>query len=102
MEFGTSDGLVADTLDLLGEINLNEGNVKQAIDFLRESLFVRTEIDVQKRPRIWTMILLATALQKMGTPVEAQSYIDTAIRLTDQFPDETRYRQLLDNLQREQ
>ncbi len=102
MEFGTSDILVADTLDLLGEINLNSGDATQAIAFLRESLFVRTEIDIQESTRIWTLILLATALQKTGTQVEAQSYVDSAIRLLDQFPDETRYRQLLDNLQREQ
>ena len=96
--FGNSDERIAETLDQLGELHLNLGQDSLAVKNLRESLFIRTDLNPNSSERIWTMILLAKSLQNSGSEIESQAYIDSARRLLKKFPNESRLAAMLEEL----
>ena len=95
LKFGNEDIAVAATLDLLGEKHLGLGNHTQAITYLRESLFIRTDIEPKSEKRILTMILLAKSLRNSGKEIEANTYIESVSRLLERFPSNSRYSELI-------
>lgn len=85
-EFGVTEELVAETLDLLGEKYLNAEAFGLAIEALRESLFIHTENDKDSEVRLRTMILLAKALKLGGFESESESYLQTIRRNLEKVP----------------
>ena len=94
VEFGNTDLLVAETLDLLGEKYLNSGSHEQAISALQESLFIHTENDPESERRIRSMILLAKALKRGGQDAKAEIRLEAIRRYLENVPDDSRLHQI--------
>ncbi len=88
-EFGTSDLLIAKTLDMLGKKELEKRDAVQAAKYFRESLFIRTEIEPNGVQRIQTMLSLADALMRQGLDAEAKTYLENAKRKIELLPNPT-------------
>jgi tetratricopeptide (TPR) repeat protein len=95
LHYGQSELELAPTLDLLGEKYLALGYFARAEALLRESLFIRTNFKPDSEDRVWTMILLPNALKRSGATREAQAYIESATKLVDRLPQDSRFRKLI-------
>ena len=94
-EFGGTDPLVANTLDLLGEQYLNSQDFVSAVNKLQESLYIHTENDRESEDRVRTMILLAKALKLAGRDTESSSQMETARRYLKQLPSTSRLHKMV-------
>ena len=98
--FGGTDPLVANTLDLLGEKYLNSKKFDDAITKLRESLYIHTENDRESEDRVRTMILLTKALKLAGRDVESDSQMETVRLYLGRLPSTSRLHKMVEELER--
>jgi len=97
--FGGTDPLVANTLDLLGEKYLNSKKFDDAITKLQESLYIHTENDRESEDRVRTMILLTKALKLAGRDVESDSLMETVRLYLGRLPSTSRLHKMVEELQ---
>ena len=97
--FGGTDPLVANTLDLLGEKYLNSKKFDDAITKLQESLYIHTENDRESEDRVRTMILLTKALKLAGRDVESDSQMETVRLYLGRLPSTSRLHKMVEELQ---
>lgn len=95
LHYGKSELELAPTMDLLGEKYLAMGHLVRSEALLRESLFIRTNFKPGSEDRVWTMILLSNALRRSGATLEAQTYLESATKLVDRLPQDSRFRKLI-------
>jgi len=100
VEFGGTDLLVAQTLDVLGEQHLNSKDYAGAITKLQESLYIHTENDRDSEDRVRTMILLTKALKLAGREVEFGSQMETIRRYLKRLPSTSRLHKMAQELER--
>ncbi len=98
--FGGTDPLVANTLDLLGEKYLNSKKFDDAITKLQESLYIHTENDRESEDRVRTMILLTKALKLAGRDVESDSQMETVRLYLGRLPSTSRLHKMVEELER--
>ena len=98
--FGGTDPLVANTLDLLGEKYLNSKKFDDAITKLQESLYIHTENDRESEDRVRTMILLTKALKLAGRDVESDSQMETVRHYLGRLPSTSRLHKMVEELER--